>query len=118
MNFLVLVLRLLQNNTIKEQNASLRKLFDENGTFHHLARQLNADQAKHLIGLLDRDSSLEDYRREKMLNDIRAWYPQTHEIKDKTFFVSASALAVRQAEFFPCCWWRDEGGESVADVVE
>jgi transcription elongation GreA/GreB family factor len=99
MNFLVLVLRLLQNNTIKEQNASLRKLFDENGTFHHLARQLNADQAKHLIGLLDRDSSLEDYRREKMLNDIRAWYPQTHEIKDKTFFASASALAVRQAEF-------------------
>ena len=99
MNFLVLVLRLLQNNTIKEQNASLRKLFDENGTFHHLARQLNADQAKQLIGLLDRDSSLEDYRREKMLNDIRAWYPQTHEIKDKTFFVSASALAVRQAEF-------------------
>jgi transcription elongation GreA/GreB family factor len=99
MNFLLLILRLLQNNTIKEQNANLRKLFDEDGTFHHLTRKLNTDQAKQLIGLLDRDSSLEDYRREKMFKDIRAWYPQTHEIKDTTFFVSASALAIRQAEF-------------------
>jgi len=99
MAFLQLVLRLLQGNVIKEQNASLRKLFDEDGVFHQVARRLDTDQAKQLIVLLDRDSSLEDYRREKMLKDLRAWYPETHEVKDTTFFVSASALSLRQAEF-------------------
>jgi transcription elongation GreA/GreB family factor len=34
-----------------------------------------------------------------MLKDLRAWYPETHEVKDTTVFVSASALAARQAEF-------------------
>ncbi len=99
MTFLLLILRLLQNGSIREQNAALRKLFDEDGAFHAVARTLDTDQARHLIGLLDRDSTLEDYRRERMLKDLRAWYPQTHEVKDKTFFVSASALAVRQAEY-------------------
>jgi transcription elongation GreA/GreB family factor len=99
MPFLQLILRLLQGNVIKEQNASLRKLFDEDGAFHQVARRLDTDQAKQLIVLLDRDSSLEDYRREKMLKDLRAWYPESHEVKDTTFFVSADALSVRQAEF-------------------
>ena len=99
MSFLQLILRLLQGNVIREQNASLRKFFDEEGVFHQVARRLDTDQAKQLIVLLDRDSTLEDYRREKMLRDLRAWYPETHEVKDTTFFVSASALSVRQAEF-------------------
>jgi transcription elongation GreA/GreB family factor len=99
MTLLQLLLRLLQNNALKEHNAALRKMFDDDGAFHTVARRLDTEQAKHLIGLLDRDSSLEDYRREKMLKDMRAWYPQTHEVKDTTFFVSAAALAVRQAEF-------------------
>jgi len=99
MTFLQLILRLLQGNAIREQNASLRKLFDEDGAFHQVARRLDTSQAKQIIGLLERDSTLEDYRREKMLKDLRAWYPETHDVKDPTFFVSAAALAVRQAEF-------------------
>ena len=97
--FLQLILRLLQNNAIKNQNASLRKLFDEDGTFHRIARTIEPEQAKQLIGLIERDPNIEEYRRVAMLKDLRAWYPENRQITEKTFFVSASSLKIRHEEY-------------------
>jgi transcription elongation GreA/GreB family factor len=97
--FLQLVMQLLSSNALKEHNAALRKLFDDDGAFHQAARRIEPDQVKLLISILERDSSLEDYRREKMLKDLRAWYPQTQEVREKVFYVSAESIKTRQAEF-------------------
>ena len=99
-NFIQLVLQLLGKDAFKEQNAALRKLFDEDGAIYTAARRLDPAQAVQFITLLDRDSTLEDYRREKILKDIRAWHPETlGEQEHKTFFVSREMLALRQTEF-------------------
>jgi transcription elongation factor GreA len=98
-NFLQLIMQLLSNNAIKEHNAALRKLFDVEGTFHQAARKLGPEQATHLIALLERDNALEDYRRNRMLADLHAWYPQAQDAVDTTFFVTPESLALRQAEF-------------------
>jgi transcription elongation GreA/GreB family factor len=98
-NFLQSIMKLLANNSLKEQQSTLRKLFDDDGAFHQAARRIDPEQAKQLIALLERDSALEDYRRDMMLKDLRAWYPQTQEVVDKTFYVSAGALKMRKDEF-------------------
>lgn len=98
-NFCRTVLLLLSKNALKEHAAALRKLFDDDGAIHLAARRLEAPQAKQLIELLDRDSMLEDYRREKILKDLRAWHPQSQETGPQIFFVSAEMLKLRQAEF-------------------
>jgi transcription elongation factor GreA len=98
-NFLQLLMQLLANSSMKEHHAALKKLFDPDGTFHESARRLEGEKARHLIALLERDGALEEYRRDKMLADLRAWYPQTQESDDKTFFVTAQSLQARQEEF-------------------
>jgi transcription elongation GreA/GreB family factor len=98
-NFLQNIMKLLANNTLKKQQPAFRKFFDDDGVFHNIARRIDPEQAKQFIALLERDSTLEDYRREAMLKDLRAWYPQKEEIADKTFFVSVGALKARKEEF-------------------
>lgn len=98
-SFLQCIMKLLANNSMKEHHASLRRLFDEDGAFHQTARRIDPDQAVQLIAQLERDTSLEDYRRNAMLKDLRAWYPQAEENKEKTFYVSARALKAKQEEF-------------------
>lgn len=98
-SFIQTIIHLLAKNTIKDKNASLKKLFDDDGAVCFAARKLSIDQVKQFITLLERDSSLEDYRKDKMSADLRAWFPQTQEIEDKTFYVSPAALAQRQTEF-------------------
>lgn len=86
-SFIQTVIHLLAKNTIKDKNASLKKLFDNDGAVCFAARKLSNDQVKQFITLLERDSSLEDYRKDKMSADLRAWFPQTQETEDKTFYV-------------------------------
>jgi transcription elongation factor GreA len=97
--FLLLIMQLLANNALKKQQSAVKKLFDEESVFHQAARNLEPDQAQQLIALLERDTALEDYRRDAMLKDLRAWYPQTEGVNDKTFYVSTKALKIRQEEF-------------------
>jgi transcription elongation factor GreA len=97
--FIQLIMQLLTNNSIKKQLSSLKKLFDDDGVFHITARNLDPDQAKQLTNLLEHDTVLEDYRRDRLLKDLRSWYPNTQEIEEKIFYVSAAALKARQEEF-------------------
>jgi transcription elongation factor GreA len=96
--FLQLILQLLTNNTMKKHQTALRKLFDEDGIFHQTMRTLDTGQAKQLKTQLERDTALEDYRRERLLRDLRAWYPGTHKNSEKTFYASAAAIKIRQEE--------------------
>jgi len=97
--FLQLIMQLLTNNAIKKHLSSLRRLFDDDGVFHITARNLDPDQAKQLTTQIERDTVLEDYRRDRLLKDLRSWYPNTQEIEEKIFYVSAAALKTRQEEF-------------------
>jgi transcription elongation factor GreA-like protein len=81
-SYIQTVIQLLAKDTMKEKNPSLKKLFDGDGAVCFAARKLDIEQVKQFMTLLERDSSLEDYRREKMRGDLLAWYPQTEEIKD------------------------------------
>jgi transcription elongation factor GreA len=99
-NFLLLIMQLLGKDALKEHNAALKKLFEEEQAVYCAARKLDPAQAAQFITMLDRDSTLEDYRREKILHDVRAWFPETQEATGhSTFFVSREVLAIRQAEF-------------------
>jgi transcription elongation factor GreA len=96
---LQIILQLLTDNAMKKHQATLKKLFAEDGIFHQTARHLTPEQAKFLLDQLDRDTVLEDYRRERLCSDLRAWYPQADETGEKTFYVSPEALKIRQEEF-------------------
>ena len=93
------IMQLLTNNLMKKQQPALKKLFDEDGVVHRTARALDAGQAKQLMAQLERDTVLEEYRRERLLKDLRAWYPEALELKERTFYVSAASVKKRQEEF-------------------
>ncbi|MBN2188989.1 MAG: GreA/GreB family elongation factor [Chitinispirillaceae bacterium] len=97
--FLQLLLQLLTKNTMKRHQTALKKLFDDDGMFHQTMRTLDPEQAKQLKKQLDRDTVLEDYRRGQLLRDLRAWYPETHETREQTFYASAAAIRTRQQEY-------------------
>jgi transcription elongation factor GreA len=97
--FLQLILQLLTSNAMKKHQTALKKLFNEDGVFHQTMRTLDTEQAKQLKTQLERDTVLEDYRRERLIRDVRAWYPETHETREKIFYATAAAIKTRQEEF-------------------
>jgi transcription elongation factor GreA len=93
------VMQLLAKDAIKQHNPTLRKLFDENGLIDTIARKLDAPVATLFLTLLERDRSLEEYRRERLIKELKAFLIPASAEDDKLFYVTASSLAERQAEF-------------------
>ncbi|MBN1130533.1 MAG: GreA/GreB family elongation factor [Chitinispirillaceae bacterium] len=93
------IMLLLANDTIKQYNAALRRLFDENGLVESISRTLDRESAQIFITLLERDSALEEHRRERLLGDLRSFVSPVAGDTQSIFYVTAKALAQRQEEF-------------------
>jgi transcription elongation factor GreA len=93
------IMQLIAKDTMKQHNASLRKLFDDGGLVDAVARKLDAGDAELFLAVLMRDSSLEEYRRDRIIKELRAFLSPAGKNQDQLFYVTARSLAQRQEEF-------------------
>jgi transcription elongation GreA/GreB family factor len=93
------LMTVLTRDTIKQHNAALRKLFDENGLVDSVARKQDSGTAAQFLTLLERDSALEEYRRERIIKELRAFLSPAVKNEDKLFYVTPQSLSQRLEEF-------------------
>jgi transcription elongation factor GreA len=93
------IMQLITKDALKQYHASLRKLFDDGGLVDAVARKLSAADAEVFLAMLLRDSALEEYRRERIIKELRAFLSPPEKSQDQLFYVTARALKARQEEF-------------------
>ncbi len=97
--FMQAMIGALSETSMKEHHAILKKQFDQGGAFSVGLGSLEANDANALLTALDRDSTLEDYRRQWIREDTLARFPDLNKKEETTFFVSAEALEAKKEEF-------------------
>ena len=97
--FLQSLLRSLDNSLFKGNHANLRKLFDLGEAADYAIAAIDAECAGRFLEALAREGTLEDYRKERLRQEIYQRYPQLHEKKEHVFYVTAEALEKKRAEF-------------------
>jgi transcription elongation GreA/GreB family factor len=97
--FLQSLLRVLDNSVFKGNHANLRKLFDLGEAVDYAVSTIDVECAGRLLEALAREGTLEDYRKERLRQDIYQRYPQLHEKKEHVFYVTAEALEKKRVEF-------------------
>lgn len=93
------IMQLIAKDTIKQHNASLRKLFDDGGLIDAVARKLDAGDAELFLAMLLRDPAIEEYRKDRIIKELRAFLSPAEKNQDQLFYVTARALNRRQEEF-------------------
>jgi transcription elongation factor GreA len=93
------LMQLIAKDTIKQHNAALRKLFDDGGLVDAVARKLDAGDAELFLAVLLRDSALEEYRKDRIIRELKAFLSPAETSQDQLFYVTARTLAARQQEF-------------------
>jgi transcription elongation GreA/GreB family factor len=96
--FLISLLRVLDNKAFKGLHASLRKLFDLGEAADWAAVSLDAKDAGRALEALSRDSGLEDYRKDRMRQEIFLKHPHLHENKVILTYVTNEKLEEKRAE--------------------
>ena len=97
--FLQSLLRSLDNSLFKGNHANLRKLFDLGEAADYAIAAIDAECAGRFLEALAREGTLEDYRKERLRQEIYQRYPQLHEKKEHVFYVTVEALEKKRAEF-------------------
>ena len=97
--FLQSLLRSLDNSLFKGNHANLRKLFDLGEAADYAIAAIDAECAGRFLEALAREGTLEDYRKERLRQEIYQRYPQLHEKKEHVFYVTAEALEKKRVEF-------------------
>jgi transcription elongation GreA/GreB family factor len=97
--FLQSLLRILDNSMFKGHHANLRKLFDLGEAVDYAVSTIDVECAGRLLEALAREGTLEDYRKERLRQEIYQRYPQLHEKKEHVFYVTAEALEKKRVEF-------------------
>jgi transcription elongation factor GreA len=96
--FLLGLLRVLDNKAFKGQHASLRKLFDSGEAADKSAVSLDAAGAGRVLDALNRDSGLEDYRKDRLREDIFRRHPHLHEDKKQYVYVTKEKIGEKRDE--------------------
>jgi transcription elongation factor GreA len=97
--FLQTLLRNLDNSIFRGLHAQLRKLFDLGEAADYAIASLDNDECGRLLESLTRDGALEDYRKERIRQEIFLRFPLLHEKKEHVFYVTAEALEKKRVEF-------------------
>ncbi len=93
------MLRSLDNSLFKGNHANLRKLFDLGEAADYAIAAIDVECAGRFLEALAREGTLEDYRKERLRQEIYQRYPQLHEKKEHVFYVTAEALEKKRVEF-------------------
>jgi|WetSurMetagenome_2_1015567.scaffolds.fasta_scaffold00017_26 transcription elongation factor GreA len=96
--FLVSLLRLLDDKSFKGYHATLRKLFDLGGAADWAATTLSSDEAARVLDLLNRDSGLEDFRKDRLREEIFHNHPHLHEGKKQLVYVTKEKIEAKRDE--------------------
>jgi transcription elongation GreA/GreB family factor len=97
-DFLLGLLRVLGNKAFKGQHAMLRKLFDSGEAADKAAASLNAAGAVRILDALNRDSGLEDYRKDRLREHIFSRHPHLHGEKKQYVYVTKEKLEEKRDE--------------------
>ncbi|MBD3314399.1 MAG: hypothetical protein GF344_01315, partial [Chitinivibrionales bacterium] len=97
--YLKALLAALNNPSNKEHHAAFRKLFDPGNAADIAARTLDLEGARQFLAVLERDTSLEDYRKDQLHQDLHMWHPELSQKEDDIFHVTAEMLEAKREEF-------------------
>jgi transcription elongation factor GreA len=97
--FLLTLLRVVENKAFKGLHAQLRKLFDFGEPADKAASTLGEKESARLLEALGRDTGIEDFRKERLRQEIYQRHPQLHEKKQELVYVTAGALEAKKIEF-------------------
>jgi transcription elongation GreA/GreB family factor len=96
--FLLPLLRILDHKLFKGMHPALRKLFDLGEAADWAVAALSSDDAARVLTELTHDNGLEDYRKERIRQEIYTLYPQLHEKKIVLTYVTKDALEIKRTE--------------------
>ncbi|HUI93666.1 MAG TPA: GreA/GreB family elongation factor [Chitinivibrionales bacterium] len=96
--FLLGLLRVLDNKAFKGLHASLRRLFDPGEAADKAASTLDAAGATRVLDALNRDSGLEDYRKDRVREHVFAMHPHLHGEKKQYLYVTKEKLEEKREE--------------------
>lgn len=97
--FLFSLLRILDNKAFKGYHASLRKLFDLGEAADWAATTLSSDEAARTLDALNHETGLEDYRKDRVRQEIYQAHPELQEKKETLVYVTSDALEEKKKEF-------------------
>lgn len=97
--YLKALLAALNDPANKEHHPAFRKLFDPGNAADIAARTLDLEGARQFLGVLERDTSLEGYRKDQLHQDLHMWHPELTQGGDDTFYVTVEALEAKREEF-------------------
>jgi transcription elongation GreA/GreB family factor len=97
-DFLLGLLRVLDNKAFKGQHASLRKLFDPGEAADKAAASLDAAGAVRVLDALNRDSGLEDYRKDRLREHVFSRHPHLHGEKKQYVYVTKEKIEEKRDE--------------------
>jgi len=97
-SFVLSLLRRLSNPSFKGIHAALRSLFDIGESGDRAVAALGAEDAARVLVELTHDTGLEDYRRDRLREEIYHIHPQLHEKKIVLTYVTKEVLDEKRAE--------------------
>ena len=97
--FLQGLLGALGDQEMRSHHATLRKAFDAGGVVDEVIKGLEADQARELLGILDKGPNLEDYRRDSMRGFLMDRHGYLREDKEEVLLTTAEALEAKREDF-------------------
>jgi len=89
----------LKEEGMKPFLGSLRKLFDAGGIADFAVGNLDKDEARQVLEMLERDVALEDYRAEQFRRGVMIRHPELRESEMNVFYVTPEALEAKREEF-------------------
>jgi len=97
-SFVLSLLRVLDSKAFKGQNPALRKLFDLGEAADRAVTGLDETEAGRVLEALNKDNGLEDYRKERMRQEIFHLYPHLHEKKVELLYVTQAKIEEKRDE--------------------
>ena len=98
-NLLCAIFDAVNNERLKPFHADLRALFDGGGAVDHIIKSIDRTRAEELLKMLDRDSRIEDYRKDQLRRFVRTSFPGAGEKKTVDFYATAASIAQKNAEY-------------------
>ncbi len=96
--FILSLLRVLDSKAFKGQNAALRKLFDLGEAADRAVVGLDETDAARVLESLNKDNGLEDYRKDRVRQEIYHRYPHLHEKKVELIYVTEAKIEEKRQE--------------------
>ena len=98
-DFLSALMGVLDHGAFKGHYPALRKLFDLGEAADRAIASLDVASCRRLLDAIGRDRALEDYRKERIRQEIFQRFPELHENKPHTLYVTQEALEKKRLEF-------------------